>query len=64
MMLREDVVDEEVFSWMCWARWEMKYCGLPETFRTLPDPEYIWRVTKNGMSCSVTFQKSTSRRIK
>ena len=29
-----------------------------------PEPAKTWRVTKKGMSCSVTFQKSTSRRIR
>ena len=39
MMLREEVVDEDVFSWICWARWEMKYWGFPDTFSTLPAPD-------------------------
>src|SRR5438094_10594207 len=64
MMLRDEVVDDDVFSWMCWARWEMKSWALPGTLRNRTAPGKIYRGTRKVMSDTVTFHKSTFLRIR
>ncbi len=61
MIGRERVVALETPSQMCSARWLTQYIAPRAVCSTLPAPAYTWRVTRNGMSTSVNFEKSPSR---
>jgi hypothetical protein len=52
MIGRERVVAEETPSQMCSARWAMQYTAPLGVASTLPAPQRIWRLTKNGISTS------------
>ena len=61
MIGRERVVALETPSQMCSARWLTEYDAPRGVWVTLPAPQMIWRVTRNGISTSASRLNSPCR---
>ena len=61
MIGRERVVALETPSQMCSARWLTEYDAPRGVWITLPAPQRIWRVTRNGISTSASVPNSPCR---
>ena len=61
MIGRDRVVALETPSQMCSARWLTEYDAPRGVWVTLPAPQMIWRVTRNGISTSASRLNSPCR---
>ena len=61
MIGRDRVVALETPSQMCSARWLTEYDAPRGVWVTLPAPQMIWRVTRNGISTSARRLNSPCR---
>ncbi len=61
MIGRERVVALDTPSQMWSARWLTQYSAPRGVCSTLPAPQMIWRLTRNGMSTSLSRWKSPCR---
>ena len=58
MIGRDLVVAEDTLSQMCSARWLTQYTAPRGVWRTLPAPQMICRVTRNGIKMSASLPNS------
>ena len=61
MIGRDRVVALETPSQMCSARWLTEYDAPRGVWVTLPAPQMIWRVTRNGIRTSASVLNSPCR---